>query len=508
MKLLHQLVADSAQKSPQALAVQDPQSSLTYGALDALANQLAHALASLGVKAGDRVGIWHEKSVEVVAAMQGILRVGAAYVPLDPMSPAARIRTIVEDCAMAAVVTTSDRAAQILTDNLLSTPVILISGDRPGAILWANLSQQPSDPFPTPPRSVDDLAYILYTSGSTGKPKGVMISHQNALAFVEWVTAEMGATAADKFSNHAPYHFDLTVLDLYSAFLVGASMFIIPDGMSYSPPNLVEFIFRHRLTIWYSVPTVLTMMMEQGGLLERPDLPLRVINFAGEPFPVKHLRRLFERWPYPQVRYLNLYGPTETNVCTFYEVKTLDPERAKPVPIGVTCSGDIGWIERSDGTRGGVGDEGELVISGPTVLLGYWGREPHGGKPYRTGDLVKQVDEIGNYEYLGRLDHMVKVRGYRVELGDIEATLEQHNAVHEAAVVVVGEGQAAKLVAYLAPKSGEKTPPLLLMKKHCAERLPRYMIVDDVIELSALPRTRNGKVDRLQLKADAEARRK
>jgi amino acid adenylation domain-containing protein len=496
---LKDLLIHSAQRTPDALAIKGPDGSMHYGELDGLANRMARALADLGVRSGDRVGIWLDKSMPAVAAMQSALRLGAAYVPLDPLAPASRTQNIMRDCEMRALVSTRKRAETILTDDLEHVPCLHVdeAGSGPGPDSLASYADKPVD---TPAASLDDLAYILYTSGSTGKPKGVCISHRNALAFINWAAEELQATPADRLSNHAPFHFDLSVLDLYVAFQVGASVFLIPDGMSYVPRRLVDFIIQEEITIWYSVPSALTLMMEQGGLLDLPAIPLRIINFAGEPFPIKPLRRLFERWP--SVRFLNLYGPTETNVCTFYEVTKIREDRAKPVPIGRACSGDRVWAVKDDGSEVEPGEEGELMVSGPTVLLGYWGHPPHGDGPYATGDLVR-LQEDGNYMYIGRRDHMVKVRGHRIELGDIEAALAEHSQIRDVAVIVSGSGVEARLIAF-GVSTTDEPPALLDIKRHCAERLPRYMIVDDFITIPALPRTRNGKVNRLKLTEDAE----
>lgn len=484
---LRDLVIHSAQRVPDALAVKGHDASLTYRELDFLANRMAHALAALGVGPGNRVGIWLGKSAYAVAAMQGILRLKAIYVPLDPLSPAVRIRTIIGDCSMRALVTVQQRANAVLTDDLQGLACLCLDQD--------DLDQFPATAGEWPASADDDIAYILYTSGSTGKPKGVSISNRNALAFIEWAAAELGATEHDRFANHAPFHFDLSVLDLYAAFQVGASTHLIPDGLSYVPQQLVTFLLQERVTIWYSVPSVLTLMMEQGDLLDLPTLPLRAILFAGEPFPIKHLRRLYQRWP--AIRFLNLYGPTETNVCTYYEVTHLADDWQKPVPIGKACSGDTVWAQKEDGSLAQPGEEGVLMVSGPTVMVGYWGREAHGDRPYSTGDLVRVLSD-GNYLYVGRLDQMVKVRGHRIEPGDIEAALEEHPALHEAAVVVTGTGLDTRLVAFIVP-AGTEVPSLLEMKRHCAERLPRYMIIDEIQVVYALPRTRNGKVDRQML---------
>jgi amino acid adenylation domain-containing protein len=470
---------------------------VTYGELNSLANRIARALTVLSVKSGDRVGIWLDKSVYAVATMQGVLRLGAAYVPIDPLGPASRTRTILHDCAVKALVTTQKRAETALTDDLSHVACLCTDGVWKQQT-WDDLVSLSSDkPIEGPTPTDNDLAYILYTSGSTGKPKGVCISQGNALAFIDWATKKLQATPADCFSNHAPFHFDLSVLDLYVAFSAGASVSLIPDGMSYAPKRLVDFIIQENITIWYSVPSALVLMMEQGGLLDVQSIPLHTILFAGEPFPIKHLRRLYEFLP--AVRFLNLYGPTETNVCTFYEVQEIEKNRTKSVPIGRACSSDRVWAMKQDRTEAKPGEEGELIVSGPTVMLGYWGQPPQGDKPYATGDIVRLLED-GNYLYVGRRDRLVKVRGHRVEMGDIEAALEEHPEIHEAAVVVSGSGMEARLIAFLVSTT---VLSLLSVKRHCAERLPRYMIVDEVRFIAALPRTRNGKIDRLTLTSEA-----
>ncbi|MDC0721158.1 amino acid adenylation domain-containing protein [Nannocystis bainbridge] len=486
---LADLVISAARSRADAPAVIGPDGALTYGELDALANRLARALARRGVVAGDRVGLWLEKSGRGVAAMQACLRLGAVYVPLDPLSPAARVAGILGDCTVRCVVTTeARRAALAAADAPAELAVLHVDSD------WHEVLRESADSLPPPARGPDDLAYILYTSGSTGKPKGVCISHRNALAFVEWAAEAIAADSQDRFANHAPFHFDLSVLDLYVAFLAGAAVALVPEGLSYAPRRLVEFVREHAISVWYSVPSALALMMEVGELSAAAAPTLRAILFAGEPFPIKPLRRL--RAGFPAARLFNLYGPTETNVCTYHEVTTLADDRSAPVPIGRACSGDEVWAVRADGERAGPGEEGELIVAGPTVMLGYWGQPPQRG-PYATGDIVRG-DDAGEYTYIGRRDHMVKIRGHRVELGDIEAALLQHPDIREVAVAVRGAGIDARLHAFVvAPPPAELS--LLGLKRHCAERLPRYMIVDDFTPVTALPRTGNGKVDRLAL---------
>jgi clorobiocin biosynthesis protein CloN4 len=476
---LHELVTDSAGRHPERPAVTSPAGDLTYRELDDLADALAQRLCQLGVRRGDRVLIWADKSAAVVAAMQAVLRLGAAYVPQPAATPLDRVSVVARDCSARAVLTTTDRLG--LLDGMPALDLAEEAGPAGGARV-----NEPVDP--------DDLAYILYTSGSTGAPKGVCISHRNARAFVDWAVEMLGAGPDDRFSNHAPFTFDLSVLDLYAAFASGASVHLIAAELSYAPVQLVDLLHRERITIWYSVPSVLVLMMRDGGLLDRPAPGrLRAVLFAGEPFPIAGVRRL-AAWT--GARLMNLYGPTETNVCTAHAVSPADVQRDRPVPIGTAVCGDKAWAVTETDEVVGPGGEGELVVDGPTVMLGYFGHPPQRG-PYRTGDIVRVLPD-GAFDYVGRRDHMVKVRGHRIELGDVEAALNAHPEVEDCAAVVVGDGIEARLTAFIVPKPG-CTPGVLGLKRHCAQRLPRYLVADDMRLVQELPRTSNGKVDRRAL---------
>ena len=416
--------------------------------------------------------------------MQAVLRMGAVYVPADATNPMYRVALMARDCGAAAACTTKERVPEIAAALGHGVACIDLGGSLDLDVPPVNVAVGPDDP-----------AYILYTSGSTGTPKGVCISHGNALAFVAWAVAELSAGPGDRFANHASLSFDLSVLDLYAAFTVGATVHLIPGELGYAPVQLVRFLHERQISIWYSVPSALILMIRSGGLLDRrAPAALRAVLFAGEPFPIGYLRRL-AGWT--RARLLNLYGPTETNVCTFRPVSQPDLERDRPAPIGTACCGDRVWAEMPDGSRARPGDEGELVVDGPTVMLGYWGQPPQDG-PYRTGDIVRVLPG-GAFDYLGRHDHMVKVRGYRIELGEVEAVLNTHPDVDDAAVLVDGTGAHARLTAFVAPVAGRR-PSLLSLKLHSAGRLPPHMIIDDMRTLAQLPRTRNGKVDRRSLR--------
>ena len=244
---LERLVTDSAERHPDRPAIKDEGGELSDRELDALADRTARALTELGVRRGDRVAIWMNKSTHAVAVMQGTLRIGAAYVPVDPMSPAVRAATIMRDCRIRALVAPADRARSVLHGDLRGV-ALLATDSGAGDMAWSDLDHLGGATHPNP-ATEDDLAYILYTSGSTGVPKGVCISHRNALAFVDWAAREVGAQPADRFSNHAPFHFDLSVFDLYAAFLSAGRVAIVPESHAYVPRALVEFVVGEAITV-------------------------------------------------------------------------------------------------------------------------------------------------------------------------------------------------------------------------------------------------------------------
>ncbi|MFJ5100719.1 amino acid adenylation domain-containing protein [Streptomyces sp. NPDC088554] len=484
---LHHLLADAARATPDAPAVHLGDATWSYAELDRMAERYAAALAAVGVTAGDPVLIWAEKSADVIALTQAALRLGAVYSPLAPANPPARVARIAATLRPTHVVTdqAGARAAAAAGWPTAAPPLITFDALRERA------AARPAPPWH--PAGPDDPAYVLYTSGSTGDPKGVCLSHRNALAFLRWAVAETGLRAGDRLANHAPFNFDLSVFDLYGAFRAGASVDLIPDDLAHAPSALVDFLFERRITVWYSVPSALLLMMRLGGLLDAGVPPaLRVCVFAGEPFPTGGALRLRAAWP--GVRLFNWYGPTETNVCAGYELTGADDGRSEPLPIGKPAAGDL---IRLDGTT--ADGTGEIVVDGPTVMLGYWGQDrlPPGG--YRTGDLGR-YDADGNLVYLGRKDAMVKVRGHRVEPSEIEAVLSTHPGIADVAVAVTGTGVEARLHAVVVP-AGPQPPGLLALKAHCAASLPTYMVVDSVSAAESLPRTANGKTDRSRLLA-------
>ena len=299
--------------------------SIDYAGLGRLSDRVRDRLAAMGVRRGDRVGLYLRKSCDGVASIFGALKAGAAYVPVDPTAPPSRAAYIHDNCGVKAVVVERryEGAYREELARIGPTPeMIVIESAGGGTALEAALDAM--DEISVAPvastvlSAPDDLAYILYTSGSTGKPKGVMLSHRNAVSFVDWCSRTFQPLPSDVFSSHAPFHFNLSILDIYLPLKHGATLVLVPEEVGKQPERLADLIAGHRITVWYSAPSILSILAQFGKLAEHDVKSLRTVIFAGEVFPVVHLRSLKKQVPWP--RYFNLYGPTETNVCTSYEI--------------------------------------------------------------------------------------------------------------------------------------------------------------------------------------------
>lgn len=512
---LHHYLEDTARQWPNKIAVQELDGNfITYQELDHLSNRMRNRLIELGVRPGDRVGFWIRKSIDALTTIFGILKAGAAYVPVDPTAPPTRNNYILADCGVAVIVIESRFAPMLATDAFAqgAYPEILAIGDADGGShLRATLDEHDLHVMAVESTSTavqpDDLAFVLYTSGSTGKPKGVQLTHLNAVSFVEWCSETFDLGPTDRFSSHAPFHFDLSVFDIFSALKHGGTVVLIGEETGKKPAELAQLIADFKVTVWYSAPSILSLMVQSDVLDSRNCSTLRFVLFAGEVFPVVHLRSLVNRLPHP--RYFNLYGPTETNVCTFYEVpKPIPEDRMEPMPIGKVCSHLEGILIDADGSEVEKGVEGELCIRGPAVTRGYWNLpeqsrkcfiDAKGGRYYRTGDIVREEFD-GNLRYLGRKDRMIKKRGFRVELGEIEVCLYRHPDVWEAAVVAMTDDALGMRVhAHVVSKEGKKLS-LIEMKTFCSEHIPVYMIPDRFSFHPSLPKTSTDKVDYQTLK--------
>ena len=522
--LLQQLLTEAAARQPHRSAVASDGCLLTYLELDQLSNKVARALLRLGVAPGDRVGILAPKAAPAVIAVYGALKAGACYVPLDPKAPSGRLSHIVQDSGAVAIVADEERAprAASLAEAIPRPPGVVVVGLPGGTevasslaqgeaiVPWTSVAGESGEPLAEERAIETDLAYILYTSGSTGVPKGVAISHRNSLTFVDWAAAAAELSERDRVCCPAPLHFDLSVFDIFSTCRAAACLTVLPGGAATFPISIARWLEANRISVWYSVPSVLALLACYGSLQQVDLSALRTVIFAGEVFPPKHLARLMAELPH--ARYLNWYGPTETNVCTAFEVPA-DWADVRPTPIGKACANTEVFAVTSEGRRASrSGEVGELYVRGPSLMRGYWGQPAKTSEVlvrnpvrpesdelvYRTGDLVT-LEAAGDYAFLGRADSMVKIRGYRVELGEVEAALYRHPAIQEAVVLPVPDELLGSRLRAVVTADGARDLTRQKVLEHCRRWLPSYM-VPEIVELrEGLPRTSTGKVDRAGL---------
>jgi len=517
--LLTHAIRDWAEQTPEHEAVRFSGYSLTYAELEGRTNSLARLLIDQGVKRGDRVGIFMNKSLESAVSLYAAMKAGAAYVPLDPFAPAQRLAYVIQNCGIRHLLSAESKRSQI--NEILREPVELdcLVGieqvERRGlhTFSWDQAYIAPSSALDLH-LTEQDLAYILYTSGSTGVPKGIMHTHRSGLSFAEWAVQTYHLVPGDRLSNHAPLHFDLSTFDFFAGAIAGAATIIIPEALTKFPANLTKLIETERITVWYSVPFALIQLVERGVIEKRDLSAVRWILFAGEVFPTKHLRQLMTLLP--NSKYSNLFGPTETNVCTYYHVLETPPNTDEPIPIGKACANLEALVVDDQDRPVAPGEIGELLMRGGVVMKGYWGmpernavcfyRRPAFGSFedvfYRTGDLV-QLDSAGNYRYLGRKDRQIKTRGYRVELDEVEVSLHSHKGVFEAAVYTVPDHQGSSLiVASIVPHQGVALNEPILVE-HLKTQLPFYAIPVRIWIVDEFPRTSTGKINRRELQAMA-----
>ena len=520
--LLGELLRDIARRNPEKEAIRFRDQRISYGELDRISDQLAQALMRHGVKRGDRVGIYLNKSIEAIIAIFGILKSGAAYVPFDNSSPGKRLALIIGDSGIRALITTGENARKLagVTPEPPSVPLMILTDDVPTSglgvwrqartVFWEEITNLTPSETSSPAQIDDDLAYILYTSGSTGTPKGVMISHRASISFVNWAVTYFQLTHQDRVSSQAPLHFDLSTFDIFATIKVGATIVLISEELSIFPVELADLMEVQKISIWYSVPSVLIRLVVYGKLERCRFSCLRKVLFAGEVFPVKYLRRLQNL--IPQAEFYNLYGPTETNVCTVYPVGDL-PNDSSPLPIGKACAHTEVWALTDKGAIASPGEIGELSVGGSSLMKGYWGmpeksREvliswavpPRGREErvYRTGDLVRRLED-GNYIFIGRRDEMIKSRGYRIELGEIESVLYTHPAIEQAAVVAIPAEEIGNAIKAIIVLQADSKLSRTELRHFCSARLPRYMI-PEILEFRAeLPMTATGKVNKRSL---------
>lgn len=471
MSLKYRLV-DALRKHKHNLAIQDDVSRITYADLDAKSERLAKYISS-SLKSENKVGVISDKNVSTVVAFVACVRASVAYVPIDHGAPEGRRKDIINDSGIKFVIINE---------------------------ILVNVAEASSrEPNETPAHA----QYVLYTSGSTGKPKGVPISETNVSAFIDWACGALPLLSTDRVLNVSPLHFDLAVYDIYCSLLCGATLVLASENTCSFPSALAQQILKNKITVLYAVPTALNRLAKRSTFLKNAPKSLRRLMYAGEPLNKATYEKL--RKALPETSIFNLYGPIETNVIAY---KKIDKDALfVSNNIGKPCDHVDFLIVDENNLPVSDKGKGELAVSGKSVTLGYLNDEERNSKQfikiigkvfYKTGDIVSLNAEK---EYLlhGRKDSMVKTRGFRVEIGEIEAQLQKLESVSEVIVVAVpDENISNKLIAFYIPVPGQVFDPFQALTY-----LTDYMLPGEFFSLDELPQTSTGKVDRNFLKKKA-----
>ncbi len=496
-KCVHELFEAQVERTPSAIAVVADDRQLTYAELNERANQLARFLRRFGIGPDSLVGLCVDRSLEMIVGVLGILKAGAGYVPMDPTYPAERLAFMLQDANVFVLLTQSHLLDQLPAHNgprlsLDSDWDVIAKERRDNLAAWANPA---------------NLAYVIYTSGSTGKPKGVMIHHRGLVNYLAWATETYEVAAGCGAPVHSSFSFDLTITSLFTPLMVGRSIFLVADGIE----NLVEALLaRDNYSLVKITPAHLRALAE---LMPADQVRgrVRALVIGGEALHLESLA--FWRTHAPLTRLINEYGPTETVVgCCVYEVSDDDPVSG-PVPIGTPVANSQLYVLDESLQPVEKGGTGELYIGGDGVGLGYLNRrqltddrfipDPFSrnfrGRLYRTGDLARSND-AGNLVYLGRIDNQVKIKGFRIELDEVETILNQLAGVRECAVVAREDATGEKrLIAYVVTDAAQSEVDE--MRKTMKTKVPDYMVPSTFVKMASLPLTTNGKVDRQVLPA-------
>jgi amino acid adenylation domain-containing protein len=495
-KCVHELFADQAVRTPEAVAVRYEDCRMSCGELDRRSNQLAHHLRGLGVGAEVVVGICVERSIEMVVGVLGILKAGGAYLPLDPSYPQERLAYMLKDAAVSVLLTQSNVEGNLATH---CSRVVLLDRDR------TEVAKQPAT-LPASGVVPENLCYVIYTSGSTGRPKGVMATHRGVVNRIAAQTGIAVLSDDDVCCQKTSIGFVDAVFELLGPLTRGVPLVIVRDDASKDPSELISIVARERITHLITVPSLASALIEEPQIKNSMG-GLRSWTLSGEALSEDLLRQLLN--VLPKCRFINLYGSSEVAA----DATCFLAERWKGgvVPIGRPIANTQLYVLDRSLHLVPVGVSGELYVGGAGLARGYVGRDDltaerfvpdpfggSGGRLYRTGDIARWRSD-GELEYLGRADQQVKVRGYRIELGEIETMLTAHSRVSQCAVIVRTENGDSRLVAYYIP-AGDAVAPREL-REHLGVSLPEHMIPATFVALADLPLSPNGKVDRKLLAA-------
>jgi amino acid adenylation domain-containing protein/FkbM family methyltransferase len=503
-RLLHESFEEQAARTPEAVALVCAAEQLSYAELDRRANQVAQLLRRRGVAAESLVGIYLRRSAEMVVALLGTLKAGAGYVPLEPGTPAERLRLMAAEAGLRVILTRGAEEEEAAAVQWPGVELITLDSEEVRGESEAAVGAEVSG---------ENVAYVIYTSGSTGRPKGVMVSHEAISNRLLWMQEEYCLCEDDRVLQKTPYTFDVSVWEFFWPLMTGARLVMAEPGGHQDSAYLVRTIREQGITTLHFVPSMLQVFLDEPKL--EACTSLRRVICSGEALPAELQKRFFERMDVPLH---NLYGPTEASVdVTFYRC---DPRsRQASVPIGRPIANTQIYLLDARLRQVPVGVPGELHIGGIGLARGYVERpaltaakfipDPFSAEPgarlYKTGDLTRYLPD-GNIEFLGRLDHQVKIRGFRIELQEVEAALDQHAAVHECVVTALPDASGAQsLVAYLVPARQHELD-VKEVRGFLKDKLPEYMVPSVFVLMEHLPLTTSGKVDRKALPAPDGAR--
>ena len=509
--LIHSPVEYYADQTPDSPSLRLQGQVLSYAELNAAANQLAYVLIENGASVEDRVGIFLHKSFEMGFAIYGALKAGCVFVPLDPFMPAERLEFILSDCNIQHLVS-SDLLLDTVSQISKKTDLTIYGVEEKTSFRQMSWQDIGSRPVTNPDLVLIDqnLGYIMYTSGSTGEPKGMMHTHLGSITYARWGAEHVDIQPHDRVASHAPLHFDLSIFDFFSTAQRGASVVLIPEPVTRFPASWTKAVEDEQISIVFTVPYTLMTMFEQGAMDQRNLSSLRWILFGGDLYPPRQLKELM--CTLPGVNFTNVYGPAEAPSCTCHDIKVSELDNDEPLSIGVVSANSTDLIIDANDMECADGVAGELCIRSSTLTRGYWNRpdlnarayllqESHGQFPhvyFRTGDRVVRRED-GLLRFLGRMDRMIKTRGHRVELDEVEAAIASHEAVFEIAAIVIPDDHGSHTIHAVVTINEAHEVDVAELNRYARKKLPPYAVPRTISLQDELPHISTGKIDRKEL---------
>lgn len=512
--LLQHYIDNHLSEKNDLIAIQQGHTKFTYAEVNILSKQFTAYLEHKNIEQGDLIAILSNVLPETIAAMIGCLRQGVVYVPLNIYAPVPWLANIITKAKIKHLIvedTFIDKAVALKNECHIDHIIVIETRSEfqpfPGALSFQKTMAN-IDPIEYKKNILaDDLAYILYTSGSTGDPKGIMITHRNAYTFITWMKKKFSVNHRDRILSRAPLQFDLSVFDIFTTFYAGATLVIRPIDFDEAPNSIIDLIEKEYITIIYTVPSAYIRLLTNVELKSRAS-SIRLILYAGEPFPPNYLHQFMTALPHVQVS--NIYGPTETNIVTYYDMLS-PPDPTKPIPLGYPVEDTEIVIVDENLQPLPINEVGEILVRGGTVFAGYFNQpeltkqrllqSPFHQQPSMcclTGDLGR-ISPDGLINYHGRRDNMIKTRGYRVEIDEVENAISHIDGVQQVTVIAEPHDKYSNLLhAFVIVKNDILSSEELFTLT--AHKLPSYMVPAYFHLVTDLPKTSTGKVDRVLLR--------